>query len=187
MWKRGLSCHWFLITDEKVAFEFCGWFCDHWLPLRFSRCILFLIICNLFSDHYVIVGCHYDAWTYGGVDPNSGTAVLMEITKAFDMLLAKGNYVFVGYFTSHFSYRWTPLWLDSAPANALLHEINSVFKGQFQNFPSEADYRPHAYSQIPTRITLKQMTNNSCASIEAGLIKINRNLVSNLILCINRI
>lgn len=41
-------------------------------------------------DSYIIVGCHYDAWTYGGVDPNTGVAILMELAKAFDMLTSKG-------------------------------------------------------------------------------------------------
>jgi len=28
---------------------------------------------------YVILGNHRDAWTFGGVDPNSGTAALLEV------------------------------------------------------------------------------------------------------------
>jgi len=38
----------------------------------------------------VIVGCHYDSWTFGAVNPNSGTAVLMELSKAFSALQLKG-------------------------------------------------------------------------------------------------
>ncbi|GLJ31718.1 hypothetical protein SUGI_0637510 [Cryptomeria japonica] len=30
-------------------------------------------------DRFVILGNHRDAWTYGAVDPNSGTAALLEI------------------------------------------------------------------------------------------------------------
>lgn len=29
---------------------------------------------------YVILGNHRDAWTYGAVDPNSGTAALLEVS-----------------------------------------------------------------------------------------------------------
>nr|GFB59305.1 peptidase M28 family protein [Tanacetum cinerariifolium] len=29
-------------------------------------------------DRYVILGNHRDAWTFGAVDPNSGTAALLE-------------------------------------------------------------------------------------------------------------
>lgn len=34
-------------------------------------------------DRYVLLGNHYDAWVYGSVDPNSGTAVLAEIARVF--------------------------------------------------------------------------------------------------------
>jgi hypothetical protein len=32
-------------------------------------------ICN----RYVLIGNHGDAWTFGAVDPNSGTAALLEV------------------------------------------------------------------------------------------------------------
>lgn len=32
---------------------------------------------------YVILGNHRDAWTFGAVDPNSGTAVLLEASLSF--------------------------------------------------------------------------------------------------------
>jgi len=39
----------------------------------------------------VIVGCHYDSWAFGAVNPNSGTAVLMELSKSFSALQSKGS------------------------------------------------------------------------------------------------
>ncbi|VDM78546.1 unnamed protein product, partial [Strongylus vulgaris] len=33
-------------------------------------------------DRYVILGNHFDAWVYGSMDPNSGTAVLAEVARA---------------------------------------------------------------------------------------------------------
>uniref|UniRef100_A0A1I7ZYF3 Peptidase_M28 domain-containing protein n=1 Tax=Steinernema glaseri TaxID=37863 RepID=A0A1I7ZYF3_9BILA len=33
-------------------------------------------------DKYVMLGNHFDAWVYGSVDPNSGTAVLAEVARA---------------------------------------------------------------------------------------------------------
>ncbi|XP_010420791.1 PREDICTED: probable glutamate carboxypeptidase 2 [Camelina sativa] len=41
-------------------------------------------------DRYVILGNHRDAWTYGAVDPNSGTAVLLEIAQRLDKLQKRG-------------------------------------------------------------------------------------------------
>ena len=34
------------------------------------------------SDRYVVLGNHHDAWTFGAADPNSGTAILMELGRA---------------------------------------------------------------------------------------------------------
>ncbi|EGT43920.1 hypothetical protein CAEBREN_29312 [Caenorhabditis brenneri] len=33
-------------------------------------------------DRYVMLGNHFDAWAYGSIDPNSGTAVLAEVARA---------------------------------------------------------------------------------------------------------
>ena len=44
-----------------------------------------------FSDRFVILGNHRDAWVFGGVDPNSGTAALMELARALSDLRSKGK------------------------------------------------------------------------------------------------
>jgi N-acetylated-alpha-linked acidic dipeptidase len=41
-------------------------------------------------DHPVLLGNHRDAWTFGGNDPSSGTATLMEVVQAVGMLRASG-------------------------------------------------------------------------------------------------
>ncbi len=43
-----------------------------------------------FADEWVLLGNHHDAWEYGGVDPASGTASMMEMTRAFGSLLKQG-------------------------------------------------------------------------------------------------
>lgn len=42
-------------------------------------------------DEWVVLGNHHDAWEYGGVDPSSGTASMMEMTRSFGVLLKKGQ------------------------------------------------------------------------------------------------
>jgi len=42
-------------------------------------------------DEWVLLGNHHDAWVYGGVDPSSGTASMMEMTRAFGDLLKQGK------------------------------------------------------------------------------------------------
>ncbi|KAL1541461.1 glutamate carboxypeptidase II [Salvia divinorum] len=42
------------------------------------------------ADRYVLLGNHRDAWTYGAVDPNSGTAALLDIARRFSLLMRSG-------------------------------------------------------------------------------------------------
>jgi N-acetylated-alpha-linked acidic dipeptidase len=41
-------------------------------------------------DEWVVLGNHRDAWEFGGVDPSSGTASLMELTRALGERKRKG-------------------------------------------------------------------------------------------------
>ncbi|XP_047315413.1 probable glutamate carboxypeptidase AMP1 [Impatiens glandulifera] len=41
-------------------------------------------------DRFVLLGNHRDAWTYGAVDPNSGTAALLDIARRYSLLVRKG-------------------------------------------------------------------------------------------------
>jgi N-acetylated-alpha-linked acidic dipeptidase len=41
-------------------------------------------------DEWVVLGNHRDAWIYGGVDPSSGTASMMEMTRSLGQLAKQG-------------------------------------------------------------------------------------------------
>jgi len=41
-------------------------------------------------DEWVVLGNHRDAWAFGGVDPSSGTASMMELTRALGQLAKEG-------------------------------------------------------------------------------------------------
>ncbi|SPF38872.1 Glutamate carboxypeptidase II [Candidatus Sulfotelmatobacter kueseliae] len=41
-------------------------------------------------DEWVVLGNHRDAWAFGGVDPSSGTAAMMEMTRALGQLVKQG-------------------------------------------------------------------------------------------------
>ena len=43
-----------------------------------------------FPDEWVILGCHYDAWGFGATDPNSGTAMLLNLSQTLGKLAKKG-------------------------------------------------------------------------------------------------
>jgi N-acetylated-alpha-linked acidic dipeptidase len=38
-------------------------------------------------DRWVVMGNHRDAWTFGAVDPNSGTTAMLEVARGFGQLL----------------------------------------------------------------------------------------------------
>jgi len=42
-------------------------------------------------DEWVLLGNHRDAWVFGGVDPSSGTASMMEVTRAIGELKQHGT------------------------------------------------------------------------------------------------
>ena len=41
-------------------------------------------------DEWIVLGNHRDAWVYGGVDPSSGTATMLELTRNLGAMLRKG-------------------------------------------------------------------------------------------------
>jgi N-acetylated-alpha-linked acidic dipeptidase len=41
-------------------------------------------------DRWLVLGNHRDAWTFGAVDPNSGTASMLELARGFGELLKQG-------------------------------------------------------------------------------------------------
>jgi N-acetylated-alpha-linked acidic dipeptidase len=41
-------------------------------------------------DEWVVLGNHRDAWVFGGVDPSSGSAALMEVTRGLGRLKSEG-------------------------------------------------------------------------------------------------
>ena len=41
-------------------------------------------------DRWVVMGNHRDAWTFGAVDPNSGTTAMLEVARGFGHLLKSG-------------------------------------------------------------------------------------------------
>ncbi|WP_114751408.1 M28 family peptidase [Pleomorphovibrio marinus] len=43
-----------------------------------------------YPDEWVILGCHYDAWSFGATDPNSGTAMLLTLGEALGELAESG-------------------------------------------------------------------------------------------------
>ncbi|HKZ77874.1 MAG TPA: M28 family metallopeptidase [Pyrinomonadaceae bacterium] len=82
------------------------------------------------SDEWVVLGNHRDAWVFGGVDPSSGTASLMETARAFGDLKRSGwkprrTVVFASWdaeeFTLTGSTEWGELEAERLKAGALAY------------------------------------------------------------------
>jgi Zn-dependent M28 family amino/carboxypeptidase len=42
-------------------------------------------------DEWITLGNHHDAWVFGGVDPSSGTATMMDLTRSLGAMLKQGR------------------------------------------------------------------------------------------------
>ncbi|XP_006861013.1 PREDICTED: N-acetylated-alpha-linked acidic dipeptidase-like protein [Chrysochloris asiatica] len=62
------------------------------LELRNSSNVLGIIRGSVEPDRYVMYGNHRDSWVHGAVDPSSGTAVLLELSRVLGTLLKKGTW-----------------------------------------------------------------------------------------------
>jgi N-acetylated-alpha-linked acidic dipeptidase len=45
---------------------------------------------DTFPNEWIIVGCHFDAWTFGAGDPHAGSIVLLEAAQSFADLARQG-------------------------------------------------------------------------------------------------
>jgi len=82
------------------------------------------------KDRWVVLGNHRDAWVFGGVDPSSGSATMMETARAFGELKRSGwkprrTLVFASWdaeeFTLTGSTEWGELEADKLKAGALAY------------------------------------------------------------------
>ncbi|XP_068594764.1 aminopeptidase NAALADL1 [Brachionichthys hirsutus] len=60
--------------------------------LESSSNVMGVIRGSVEPDRYVIYGNHRDSWVYGAVDPSSGTAVMMEVSRVLGMMVKKGKW-----------------------------------------------------------------------------------------------
>uniref|UniRef100_A0A6I8S202 Aminopeptidase NAALADL1 n=1 Tax=Xenopus tropicalis TaxID=8364 RepID=A0A6I8S202_XENTR len=68
------------------------------VPCLNNLCII--ILCQitvlrlhcLFTDRYVMYGNHRDSWVHGAIDPSSGTAVMLEMTRILGTKVKQGKW-----------------------------------------------------------------------------------------------
>lgn len=113
-------------------------------------------------NEWVILGNHRDAWVYGGVDPSSGSASLMETARAFGELKRSGwkprrTLVFASWdaeeFTLTGSTEWGELEAEPLRAGALAY-LNVDSSSSGHNFsaaavPALADFLRDVARDVP--------------------------------------
>jgi N-acetylated-alpha-linked acidic dipeptidase len=113
-------------------------------------------------DEWVILGNHRDAWVFGGVDPSSGSASLMETARAFGELKRSGwkprrTVVFASWdaeeFTLTGSTEWGELEAERLRAGALAY-LNVDSSSSGHNFtaaavPALADFLRDVARDVP--------------------------------------
>ncbi|MGB0036096.1 MAG: M28 family metallopeptidase [Candidatus Acidiferrales bacterium] len=63
------------------------------LVMDYQQRVIYDVIAKLHGtsdDEWVVMGNHHDAWVFGAVDPNSGTAVMLETARALGELVRSG-------------------------------------------------------------------------------------------------
>ena len=97
-------------------------------------------------NEWVVLGNHRDAWVFGGVDPSSGTATLMETARAFGELKRSGwkprrTLIFASWdaeeFTLTGSTEWGELEAERLKAGALAY-LNVDSSSSGSNFTAAA-------------------------------------------------
>nr|XP_011719059.1 N-acetylated-alpha-linked acidic dipeptidase-like protein isoform X3 [Macaca nemestrina] len=96
-WQGALGCHYRLGPGFRPDGDFSA---DsqvnvsiyNRLELRNSSNVLGIIRGAMEPDRYVLYGNHRDSWVHGAVDPSSGTAVLLELSRVLGTLLKKGTW-----------------------------------------------------------------------------------------------
>jgi N-acetylated-alpha-linked acidic dipeptidase len=113
-------------------------------------------------DEWVILGNHRDAWVFGGVDPSSGSATLMETARAFGELKRNGwkprrTLIFASWdaeeFTLTGSTEWGELEAERLQAGALAY-LNVDSSSSGNNFtaaavPALADFLRDVARDVP--------------------------------------
>ncbi|PNI93930.1 NAALADL1 isoform 1 [Pan troglodytes] len=96
-WQGALGCHYRLGPGFRADGDFpadsqVNVSVYNRLELRNSSNVLGIIRGAVEPDRYVLYGNHRDSWVHGAVDPSSGTAILLELSRVLGTLLKKGTW-----------------------------------------------------------------------------------------------
>ncbi|SFB12749.1 M28 family peptidase [Algoriphagus aquimarinus] len=102
-----------------------------------------------YPDEWIILGSHYDAWSFGATDPNSGTAMMLTLAEAMGELIKNGERpkrsILIGHWDAEEqgvigSTEWVEQFKDELGANAVI----------YMNFDGAVSGRNFGVSAAPT-------------------------------------
>lgn len=102
-----------------------------------------------YPDEWIILGAHFDAWSFGATDPNSGTAMLLTLAEAIGKLVKEGKApersIMIGHWDAEEqgvigSTEWVEHMRDELKANAVA----------YMNFDGGVNGRNFGASAAPT-------------------------------------
>jgi N-acetylated-alpha-linked acidic dipeptidase len=125
-------------------------------------------------DQRVIVGNHRDAWAYGGVDPSSGTASLMELARSLGALARQGarprrTIEFANWDAEEFSLTSSTEWGEEHARDLSAHAV------AYLNVDSSAGGPDFKVTAVPS---LNRLVTQSARDV-LGLVESDEAIVSN--------
>lgn len=102
-----------------------------------------------YPDEWIILGSHYDAWSFGATDPNSGTAMMLTLAEALGELIKDGERpkrsILIGHWDAEEqgvigSTEWVEQFVDELGAKAVI----------YMNFDGAVSGRNFGISAAPT-------------------------------------
>ena len=83
-------------------------------------------------DRYVLLGNHRDAWTFGAADPNAGTAIVLEVSRAFSEIVRKHNWkprrtiIFCNWAAEEYGLIGSTEWVEQMEKRLLLQAVSYI-------------------------------------------------------------
>lgn len=108
-----------------------------------------------------MIGNHRDAWTFGSVDPSSGTAILLEVARSFAMLKKEKNWsprrsiIFLSWDAEEYgligSTEWTEEYLKKLVDNSIVYLNNDLGLSGSYSYESKASPLLHSVIKNVTK------------------------------------
>ena len=102
----------------------------NYLQRKVVRTVIGYIRGAVEPDRYVLLGNHRDAWTFGGADPSSGTAVMLELSRAIAEVVKSGSWrprrtiVFCSWSAEEYAEIGSSEWVEQMEKRLLMQAVS---------------------------------------------------------------